>query len=142
MKRKRFGFETTKLTIKDLTARELSAYNNTDPLEIYEIFDKDESNPKYDVEGVVEISGITANEVKEILDILAVVNLEHSLEDKKYEYESNLIESDFLDAFSKALSDNINDGAINVRTMIYYLEKHPEFAIILRNCGINPDYIY
>ena len=62
MKRKRYGDTSTNLT---LTEKAYNVYSDTDPLSIYE-----REDGFYDMEGVVEARGLTAEQVNGILEDL------------------------------------------------------------------------
>lgn len=62
---KRYGDGRTALVLTDKAA---DVYAETDPLDIYEI--ETEDGPRYDLDGVLCLEGLTAEEVSEALEDL------------------------------------------------------------------------
>lgn len=138
--RKRFGTDETKLTLSDFSAREQNIYRTSDPFDIYEICNANGDVRGYEVKGIIDFKCKSADKLLEMLDCIAVANLETDLEEIRDELVSAADPQKWKKAEVKAISNKTDE--FNLRTVKNYLEEDPEFAQVLKEFGIEPDFIY
>lgn len=95
MTRRSYGNENTSLILSD---KAFEAYNNSDPLSIYEYDTED--GTFYDMEGIIEVEGVSAEDVNWLLEELAEPDEEPKITEEEVrelarlhgnEYAANLL---------------------------------------------------